>query len=140
MIKYSNDMIKSQCSLILFGKDLNPEYVNNAIGVRCTESYKNGDKFSTDGKYRRSGMWKFQKHNTGNSVSDDIDFFYDLFPASFRPLTKIKGVESSRLIIWFDVKKCHSDIEISIDFDTISKIHDLGSQIYVTQLFPTNGS
>lgn len=135
MINHSKNGVRISSSLILFGEYLDPSLIDGALGVAATSWFKKGDTFSSGRGVRRNGMWCLERKVNNSSLSDDLDYFLDVIPKIYQPLTKLENVDSSRLSIWIDVTQTSSTFEISIDSTSLSAISTLGAQLFVTQFF-----
>lgn len=135
MISFSKNAACTRLTLVLFGENLDPQAVSMALGMPDTKSFKKGDTFAKGRGVRKRGMWSVEVKFEGILISKSIASLLDRLPQHLLPVSRIDGVESGRLSIWFDTPNDGSVFEISIDDDDISQINRLGVQLYMT-IFP----
>ena len=124
--------VEHSIALYLYGVELDPEVVNESVGISCDHSFKKGSSYARGGKCHDRGMWRFTVTGNGKSLSEQFDVIYQLIPKYLRPISNIDGVESGRISLKLDESISIDPFEIVLDLEDIRKLNEIGVQFYLT--------
>jgi hypothetical protein len=80
-------------------------------------------------------MWSLELKAQADSLSEAIEQLLEDWPPNLLPVSEIEGVESGRLLIWFDTSNQGDVFEISIDSEDVRRLANFEIQLYMT-VFP----
>ncbi|WP_108813219.1 DUF4279 domain-containing protein [Loktanella sp. Alg231-35] len=91
-----------QVSINLFGDFLNPQLVDDALGVAATKSWRKGDKFTGRGSeiIRKTGLWSYRMRRNTKDLTVLVDDFFGKLPMRTDLRKAIPNVEAVRISIF----------------------------------------
>jgi hypothetical protein len=112
----NNKVYRTYVTFILRGKNLNPEYITEALGITPTRSYKRGDQ-RTGEKFWPHGLWSFSSQNNISStdLSKHIEWILDRLEGSRSRLVDLLSENSfeAKLSCFWESQNGYGGIVIS---------------------------
>ena len=134
------ELTYASASLVLSGKNLDPDEVTRKLGMIPSESFKRGD-YRTDTEIWSRGFWELSSRNLGNiDMRDHIEWLIDQLIPHKQQLCEI--VEDLSIKAWIrcywvlptdhetlslpsDLVAKLAEIDLAIDFDFVVDAHIL---------------